>query len=53
MQPGEMWFSVDQAFEYGLITQKPAEYEDKTADEEAMQQKARRLQQQAAALIAA
>ena len=55
MQPGEMWFSVDQAFEYGLITQAPAEYESKTTDEdeEAMQQKARRLQQQVAVLIAA
>ena len=53
MQPGEMWFSVDQAYEYGLLTQKPADYEDKTQDDEAIQQRAEQLQQQAAALIKA
>ena len=54
IQPGEIWFSVDQAYEYGLLTQKPADYEDPSNnDDEAMQQRAERLQQQAAALIKA
>lgn len=46
LQPGEIWFSVDQAYENGLLTEEPESTE--SSIEAAMQQKARRMLQHAA-----